>query len=108
MISLKEKADALVFTVHVQPRASKTAVIGHHDDALKIKLTAPPAGGAANRQCIQVLAETLGLAKSAITITGGTSHRKKRIRIQPASRSFAPSELAALKKKLIALAQKSS
>ena len=108
MISFKETLDALAFTVYVQPRASKLAIVGLHGDALKIKLTAPPVDGAANKQCIQLLAKTLGLAKSDISIIGGMRHRKKQIRIKPVKTTLAPSDLNALKKKLSAMAQKSS
>lgn len=108
MIPIKESADELAFSVHVQPRASKVAIVGRHGDALKIRLTAPPVGGAANKQCIQLLAKTLGLAKSDIAITGGLNHRKKRIRIRPISKTLTPSDRTSLKNKLAALAQNSS
>lgn len=107
MIPIKETADGLIFSVYVQPRASKCAVVGLHDDALKIKLTAPPVGGAANKQCIQLLSKILGLAKSDISITGGIHHRKKQIRISPRNTPFTPSQLATIKKKLFALARNS-
>ncbi|MEJ2154800.1 MAG: DUF167 domain-containing protein [Desulfobacteraceae bacterium] len=108
MISIKESEDHLVFSVYVQPRSSKVAIVGCHENALKIKLTAPPVGGAANKQCIKLLAKSLGLAKSDIAITGGLSHRKKQIRIQPANKSLTSSDRTALKNKLAALAKKSS
>ncbi len=107
MISIKESEDHIVFSVYVQPRSSRVAIVGCHEDALKIKLTAPPVGGAANKQCIRLLAKSLGLAKSNIAITGGLSHRKKQIRIQPVDKSLTPSDRTALKNKLAALAKKS-
>lgn len=100
MIAIKETSNGLAFSVYVQPRASRIAIVGSHDNALKIKLTAPPVGGAANKQCIQVLAKALGLAKSAITIAGGQSHRRKKIRISSIGKSFTQAELKSLKKKL--------
>ena len=81
MIAYKKNANGIVFDVHVQPRSSANAIIGCHDQALKIKLTAPPVGGAANRQCIQLLAKELGLPKSSLTIVGGQTSRRKRIGI---------------------------
>lgn len=100
MIAIKETSNGLAFSVYVQPRASRIAIVGSHDNALKIKLTAPPVGGAANKQCIQVLAKALGLAKSTITITGGKSHRLKQIRIRSLGRAFTETELKYLKQKL--------
>ncbi len=108
MISIKENGDGLFFCVYVQPRSSKLAIVGLHGDCLKIKLTAPPVGGAANKQCIQLLSKTLGMAKSDISITGGKTHRKKQIRIAPAKKSLTPSDRTTIRKKLFNLAQKSS
>lgn len=87
MIAYKKTATGITFEVYVQPRSSVNAVIGCHDRALKIKLTAPPVGGAANKQCIQLLAKKLGLPKSALTITGGLASRRKRIGISFSSGS---------------------
>ncbi|MFH1985217.1 MAG: DUF167 domain-containing protein [Pseudomonadota bacterium] len=83
-----EHADGgLLFTVTVQPRASKNAVAGRHGDTLKIRLTAPPVDGAANKACIAFLAKQLGVAKSALEIVSGHTSRTKRIlcRCRPAS-----------------------
>jgi uncharacterized protein (TIGR00251 family) len=81
MIAYRKTATGITFDVHVQPRSSVNAIIGCHDQALKIKLTAPPVGGAANKQCVQLLAKTLGLPKSALTIASGQTSRRKRIGI---------------------------
>lgn len=105
MIMIKERADGLAISVYVQPRSSKIAIIGCHQDALKIKLTAPPVGGAANKQCIQVLAKALGIPKSTILITGGQTNRMKQIRIQPTSGKDTLSQLKALKNKLVRLSE---
>jgi uncharacterized protein len=108
MLTIKHTADGLAFSVYVQPRASKAAIIGGHDNALKIKLTAPPVGGAANKQCIQVLAKALGLPKSAVTITGGQTGRLKQIRLKSIAGGFSPSEIQAMERTLQRLAQPSS
>ena len=96
MLTIKETANGLNFSVYVQPRSSKAAIVGCHDCALKIKLTAPPVGGAANKQCIQILAKALGLPKSAVTITGGQTSRLKQISIAPLQGGFTPSEIKSL------------
>jgi uncharacterized protein (TIGR00251 family) len=106
MITIKKSADGLAFSVYVQPRSSKIAIIGCHQNALKIKLTAPPVSGAANKQCIQVLAKALGIPKSALLITGGQTQRMKQIRIQPINSKDTSSQLKELKNKLIGLSEK--
>ncbi|MGD8833971.1 MAG: DUF167 domain-containing protein [Desulfobacteraceae bacterium] len=108
MIAIKETTNGLTFSVYVQPRSSRLDIVGSHQQALKIKLTAPPVGGAANRQCIQVLAKTLQLPKSTLTITCGQTNRRKHIRIEPGCGSFTPQELARLKNALLRLSSKSS
>ncbi len=45
----------LNITVLIKPRSSKNAVLGIHDNALKIALTAPPLEGKANKSLTQIL-----------------------------------------------------
>jgi len=80
-LSIRETPSGLVFKVLVQPRSSNTAVVGIHGDALKIRLTAPPVEGKANKACIRFLAKCLGLAKSDLEIVSGHSSRAKRVRL---------------------------
>jgi uncharacterized protein (TIGR00251 family) len=70
-----------ILTVHVQPRASRTEVVGWHGDAVKIRLAAPPVDGAANDALIDFLADRLALPRAAISLAGGTTSRRKRLRI---------------------------
>jgi uncharacterized protein len=99
MITLHETPKGLCFSVHVQPRASKIAIVGCHQEALKIKLTAPPVGGAANKQCLQILAKALAVPQSALTITSGLTSRKKKICLA-LSGTPDPHAMRALKSKL--------
>jgi len=70
-----------LITVRVQPRASKKAVEGVKDGALRVKLTAPPAEGEANAQLIEVLSKELGVRKSAVSIVKGHSSRDKVVEV---------------------------
>ncbi len=63
------------------PNASRSEVVGWLGDALKVKLKAPPVDGKANAELCRVLAETLQLPKSAVTLAIGASARQKRLRI---------------------------
>lgn len=82
MLRLQETEEGLLFWAFIQPRSSKNMIAGIHDDALKIRLTAPPVEGAANKMCISFLAKCLGLPKSAVDIRTGLASRKKRILIR--------------------------
>ena len=52
---------------------------GIYGDTLKIKLTAPPVDGAANKMCINFLAECLKVSRSSLEIISGHSNRVKKI-----------------------------
>ena len=105
MLTIRQTGDGLSFSVYVQPRSAKIAIVGRHENALKIKLTAPPVGGAANKQCIQVLAKALDLPKSAVAITGGQTARLKQISVSPLTGTFSARQIQALKNRLLELAQ---
>jgi uncharacterized protein (TIGR00251 family) len=68
--------------MHVQPRARKTEVVGWHGDAVKVRVAAPPAGGAANAALIRFLAERLGIPPSTISLMSGAGSRRKRVALQ--------------------------
>ena len=61
-----DSPEGVVLRVHVQPGAGRSAVVGRHGDALKVRVAAPPEGGRANEACRALVAETFGLAASAV------------------------------------------
>jgi uncharacterized protein (TIGR00251 family) len=63
------------------PRARESACAGRHGTALKIRIAAPPVDGAANDELVRFLAERLGVARSAVTITAGHGGRRKTVKI---------------------------
>jgi uncharacterized protein (TIGR00251 family) len=69
------------FTVRVQPRASRSGVIGGHGDALKVRLAAPPVDGAANDALVVLLAEELGVPRRSVRIVSGTASRSKTVEV---------------------------
>ena len=81
MIEIKEKAGGVQFAVRVIPGASKNEVAGIQDGALKVRLTAPPVEGKANRACVEFLAGLLGVRRSALAITSGEKSRKKTVSV---------------------------
>jgi uncharacterized protein (TIGR00251 family) len=70
-----------LLTVHVQPKAAQTACVGVHGQALKIRIAAPPVGGAANEELVRFLAEELSLPAAAVHIVSGERARRKRVRL---------------------------
>ncbi len=73
----------IVLRVQVQPGAGRTAVVGRHGDALKLKVGAPPEGGRANDAVTSLLATTLGVPREAVTLVSGATSRTKRFRMGP-------------------------
>lgn len=72
-------------TLHIVPRAKTTAVAGLHGDAVRIRVAAPPADGAANAELVRFLAERLGVPRGRIRIVSGAQGRRKVIEVDGAS-----------------------
>jgi uncharacterized protein len=53
-----------------------------HGDAVKIRIAAPPANGAANEELVRFLAERLGVPRGAVTLVTGATGRRKTVRIE--------------------------
>lgn len=68
--------------MRVQPRASREELGGERAGALLVKLTSPPAEGAANRALLRLLAKRLGLPASAIRILHGAGARDKLLLVE--------------------------
>jgi uncharacterized protein (TIGR00251 family) len=78
---MKPKVPAGRVQVYVQPRASRTEIVGVLDGWLKVRLAAPPVDGGANKALVEFLAARLGVAKSAIRIAAGQASRRKIVEI---------------------------
>jgi uncharacterized protein (TIGR00251 family) len=82
VIELNELDGAVVFSVRVQPRASRNAIEGEWQGALKVRLTAPPVDDKANAALCAFLAEQLNIPRSAVRILAGERSRNKRIEVR--------------------------
>ncbi len=83
---IQETPEGVIFKVIVQPRGSKNEIVGLQGDALKIRLTAPPVEGAANKMCIEFLAKSLKVRKSDVEIVRGQGSRTKKMLVRSARR----------------------
>jgi hypothetical protein len=70
------------FTVKVHPRARRSAVTGRLGEAWKLDLTAPPAEGKANQECVRFLAELTGVPRARVRIVTGLTSRTKVVEIE--------------------------
>ena len=78
-----EKGDNKILTrISILPRSSINQVVGKEAGVWKIKLTAPPVDGKANKELINFLAKRLKIAKGRIEIVSGQRSRLKKIEIK--------------------------
>ena len=74
--------DFITCAVHVTPKSGKDQVVGVSTAAdgtreVRVRVTAPPDNGKANKAVCKLLASSLGIAKGCVSIKrGGTSHHK--------------------------------
>ena len=71
----------IILKVHLQPKSSKNEVVGPYRDGIKVKVTAPPTEGKANKALIKFLAKEFQISASSIEILKGHNSREKIIRI---------------------------
>jgi len=72
-------SDGVVLSLHCQPGAKASRVIGLHDERLKIQLQAPPLENRANEALVAWLAEQLGVPRKQIDLLTGQTSRQKRV-----------------------------
>jgi uncharacterized protein (TIGR00251 family) len=79
---LRDVDDGAILSIRVGPRARRPGVAGFHGQALRIRVAAPPEGGAANRELVRLLATALGVKIADVGIEAGAGARDKRIRVR--------------------------
>jgi uncharacterized protein (TIGR00251 family) len=81
---VSERADGVVLAVNVQPRASRSEIVGSTGRELKIRIAAPPVDDAANAALVRFLAETLDCPRGAVSLLRGATSRHKLVLIRGA------------------------
>jgi uncharacterized protein (TIGR00251 family) len=81
VLRVEHRGASIRLSVHVQPRASRSEVVGVHGTALKVRLHAPPVDGAANEALVELLAQQLGVPQRAVRIVAGQTSRAKMVEI---------------------------
>ena len=81
-IPFQTSKKGITLKIKVEPRSSRKGISGVAGDTVKVKVHAPPVGGAANEELIEVLSEKLGIKKSSIRILRGESSKNKVIEIE--------------------------
>lgn len=73
---------ASLLPVKVVPGARADKIAGPLGDRLKIRVSAPPEGGKANKAVCALLAKALGVKPARVTVHAGTSNPEKTIRVE--------------------------
>jgi len=80
-MEVQKTKEGIRFKVKVQPKSSSNEFAGLYHDALKIKLTAQPSEGKANKALIDFLADWFGVKKSQVEIVSGQLSNIKIIKV---------------------------
>jgi uncharacterized protein YggU (UPF0235/DUF167 family) len=70
-------AESTRLRVRVSPGAGRTALVGRHGDAWKVRVTEAPERGRANEAVLRLLADTLALPRTSLTLVSGHGGREK-------------------------------
>jgi len=79
--AVKAQQGASVVSCHVQPNASKTAVVGMYGEELKVSLKTPPVDGKANKELCRFFADEFDLSAGSVQLLSGQTSRRKRVLI---------------------------
>jgi uncharacterized protein len=85
--------DEVRITVLAVPRASANAIELADGGAIRIRVTAAPADGAANQAVLRVLAKALDVGTSRLRIVSGASARRKVVEVDGMSRALLDARL---------------
>lgn len=74
--------DAARIALHVTPRSARDEIAGWRGGELSVRVTAAPEGGKANAVACKVVADALGVPKSAVTVVRGQGARHKQVEVR--------------------------
>ncbi len=81
-VALTTHPKGVILPVHAHPHARRDALVGVHDGALKVDVTAPPDRGQANLAILKLLAKRLECPRADLSIASGATARTKRILVE--------------------------
>lgn len=80
--------NGLLLRVYVSPGAKRTAVVGLHNQMVKIAIKEKAVEGAANEALRKFLAETFKISKSSVTLIRGETSRQKVVKVSGESKNL--------------------
>ncbi len=90
---IQQHGSDVLLSIKAVPGASRDQIAGILGDRLKIRISAPPEGGKANKAICKLIAQALDLKPNAVTIESGHSSAEKTLRIANVSADVISSKL---------------
>lgn len=78
---IKETKDGLLIQLKISPNASKNTIL-KDETGIKVKLTAQPIEGKANKALVEFLSKKLKIPKTSIEILKGETSKEKTLLIK--------------------------
>jgi hypothetical protein len=72
----------ITLSLHVQPGAGRSTVVGRRGEALHVRVAPPPADGRANSAVEYLIADLFDVPNSAVTVIAGHKGRDKRVQAE--------------------------
>jgi uncharacterized protein (TIGR00251 family) len=80
--AVEEVNDGVVFMAKIVPGSSRTALCGLLDEMVKIKVSAAPEKGKANKCLLDFLVKQLGVKRNAVSIISGRTSTVKGVKVR--------------------------
>lgn len=94
--SIEAGDGSVIIRLRLQPNASSNAIQRSADGEIRVRVTAPPIEGAANKALRALVAKTFGVSKGAVLLLHGDRSRDKTIELRGASESAVRAKLDCL------------
>jgi uncharacterized protein (TIGR00251 family) len=78
---LNNATEPITLLVKAVPGASRDQIAGRLGNRLKVKVSAPPEAGKANKAICDLIAAQLGIKKSQVSIASGHANPEKRFEV---------------------------
>ena len=83
MTAENENKNQIIFNLRILPNSSKNEII-KADGAIKVKITAPPVDGKANKALLEFLSKTFKIPKTSFSIVKGETSKDKTLSVKAA------------------------
>jgi uncharacterized protein len=80
-VKLTADDSGVQIALKVVPGASRDRIVGALGDALKVAVSKPPEGGAANRAVVQLLGKALRVPAAQVEVVKGRTNPRKEVRV---------------------------